>query len=52
MKLDEWTDEQVDTLAEFGGNNAVNSKYEAYIPGNYSKPKPDSSSDERSDFIR
>ncbi|KAG8391133.1 hypothetical protein BUALT_Bualt01G0156200 [Buddleja alternifolia] len=52
VKLDEWTDEQVDTLTEMGGNNAVNLKYEAHIPDNYSKPKQESPSEERSDFIR
>ncbi|KAK6163065.1 hypothetical protein DH2020_002906 [Rehmannia glutinosa] len=52
MKLDEWTDEQVDALIEMGGNNAVNLKYEAHIPECYSKPKPDSSTEERADFIR
>lgn len=52
MKLDEWTDEQVDALIEMGGNNAVNFKYEAYIPSDVTKPRPDSSSEERADFIR
>ncbi|GFQ04939.1 probable ADP-ribosylation factor GTPase-activating protein agd11 [Phtheirospermum japonicum] len=52
VKLDAWTDEQVDALIEMGGNDAVNLKYEAHIPENYSKPKPDSSTDERADFIR
>uniref|UniRef100_A0A5B6ZGA4 Putative ADP-ribosylation factor GTPase-activating protein AGD11 isoform X1 n=1 Tax=Davidia involucrata TaxID=16924 RepID=A0A5B6ZGA4_DAVIN len=52
VKLDEWTDEQVDTLIHLGGNTAVNSKYEAVIPDNFRKPKPDSSIEERSDFIR
>lgn len=52
VKLDEWTDEQVDSLIEMGGNAAVNSKYEAYVPDNYSKPRPDSSIEERADFIR
>lgn len=52
VKLDEWTDDEVDTLMELGGNNVVNSKYEAHIPDNYRKPKPDSSIEERSDFIR
>ncbi|KAK2973276.1 hypothetical protein RJ640_017493 [Escallonia rubra] len=52
VKLDEWTDDQVDTLLDLGGNTAINSKYEAYIPDNYKKPKPDSSIEERSDFIR
>lgn len=52
MKLDEWTDEQVDALIEMGGNNAVNFKYETNIPEDYSKPKADASSEERADFIR
>lgn len=52
VKLDEWTDEQVDALIEMGGNNAVNFKYETNIPEDYSKPKSDASSEERADFIR
>lgn len=52
IKLDDWTHEQVDTLIEMGGNNAVNLKYEAHIPDNYKKPNPNSSTQERADFIR
>ncbi|KAL8555267.1 hypothetical protein ACS0TY_003176 [Phlomoides rotata] len=52
VKLDEWTDEQVNCLTELGGNIAVNTKYEASIPDNCRKPKPDSSAEERLDFIR
>lgn len=52
MKLDEWTHEQVNSLTETGGNIAVNTKYEASIPDNCTKPKPDSSAEERLDFIR
>ncbi|KAL1535121.1 putative ADP-ribosylation factor GTPase-activating protein AGD11 [Salvia divinorum] len=52
VKLDEWTDEQVDALIEMGGNNAVNFKYETNIPEDYRKPKPDASVEERADFIR
>lgn len=52
VKLDEWTNEQVDAFEELGGNTAVNSKYEAYIPDNVSKPKPDASIEERTEFIR
>lgn len=52
VKLDEWTDEQVDCLADMGGNTAANLKYEAFIPEHLEKPKPDSSIEERSDFIR
>lgn len=52
VKLDEWTDEQVDSLIDSGGNAAVNLIYEAYLPENIKKPKPESSTEERSDFIR
>ncbi|XP_078442095.1 putative ADP-ribosylation factor GTPase-activating protein AGD11 isoform X2 [Wolffia australiana] len=52
VKLDEWTEEQVNTLIDGGGNSTVNMRYEAFIPKNISKPGPDSSTEERSDFIR
>ncbi|KAJ6387923.1 hypothetical protein OIU77_026479 [Salix suchowensis] len=52
IKLDEWTDEQVDTLIDLGGNTAANMKFEAFFPDDYQKPKPDASIEERSDFIR
>ncbi|KAJ4978194.1 hypothetical protein NE237_008974 [Protea cynaroides] len=52
VKLDEWTDEQVDTLAEMGGNKRANMKYEAMLSDKIKKPKPDSTIEERSDFIR
>lgn len=52
VNLDEWSDEQVTALAEIGGNIAANKKYEACIPDNIIKPRPDSPIDERSDFIR
>lgn len=52
VKLDEWTNEQVNALMEKGGNTVVNLKYEAHMPDNYRKPEPDSSIEERTDFIR
>ncbi|KAM7476856.1 hypothetical protein LguiB_024099 [Lonicera macranthoides] len=52
VKLDDWTDEQVDSLIGLGGNTVVNLKYEACIPENVTKPNPDSTSEDRSDFIR
>jgi hypothetical protein len=52
VKLDEWTDQQVDLLADSGGNAAVNMIYEAFIPENYMKPRQDCSAEERGDFIR
>ncbi|XP_077241677.1 calcium-dependent ARF-type GTPase activating protein family [Tasmannia lanceolata] len=52
VKLDEWTEEQVDSLEDMGGNTAVNMRYEAFLPENLRKPKPDSPIEERVDFIR
>lgn len=52
VKLDEWTNEQVNALKQKGGNTVVNLKYEAHMPDNYRKPEPDSSIEDRTDFIR
>ncbi|KAL0744152.1 hypothetical protein Bca4012_085665 [Brassica carinata] len=52
VKLDEWTDEQVDMLVGYGGNTAVNQRFEACNMDQLKKPKPDSSNEERNDFIR
>ncbi|KAK9741928.1 hypothetical protein RND81_03G138200 [Saponaria officinalis] len=52
VKLDDWTDDQVSLLTEMGGNIVANKKYEACIPCNITKPKADSSIEERADFIR
>ncbi|CAI0545557.1 unnamed protein product, partial [Linum tenue] len=52
VTLDDWTEEEIDSMSEVGGNAAVNSIYEAQIPDGLSKPKPDASHDERSKFIR
>ncbi|KAG0503126.1 hypothetical protein HPP92_003198 [Vanilla planifolia] len=51
VKLDEWTDEQVDSLIDGGGNAVVNMRYEAFLPEEFKKPKPDAQIEERSDFI-
>ncbi|CAM8908897.1 unnamed protein product [Rhodiola kirilowii] len=52
VTLDEWSDEEIDSMVEVGGNSAANSIYEAYIPDGFSKPKPDASHEERMQFIR
>lgn len=52
LNLDDWTDEQVDSLVNLGGNTLINKKYEACVPSYIKKPKPNSSIEERSDFIR
>nr|CAB3461640.1 unnamed protein product [Digitaria exilis] len=51
VNLDEWTDEEVNCLAESGGNSVVNKRYEAFLPEN-KKIKQDCSTEERNDFIR
>nr|DAD42703.1 TPA_asm: hypothetical protein HUJ06_000933 [Nelumbo nucifera] len=50
VKLDLWTDDQVDLMVALGGNTTVNMKYEAFLQ-DIKKPRPDSSIEERSDFI-
>lgn len=52
VKLDDWTDDQVDMLVGYGGNNAVNQRFEACNIDQLKKPKPDSNNEERNDFIR
>ncbi|CAD5322417.1 unnamed protein product [Arabidopsis thaliana] len=52
VKLDEWTDDQVDMLVGYGGNTAVNERFEACNIDQSKKPKPDSTNEERNDFIR
>ncbi|KAI3510136.1 hypothetical protein L1887_25666 [Cichorium endivia] len=52
LNLDEWTEEDVDNVIKLVVNEAINSKYEDNIPENRKKPQPDSSIEERSDFIR
>ncbi|CAN8270001.1 unnamed protein product [Cochlearia groenlandica] len=52
VKLDEWTDEQVDMLVGYGGNTQVNKRFEACNIDQSKKPKPDSTNEERNDFIR
>ncbi|CAA7054613.1 unnamed protein product [Microthlaspi erraticum] len=52
VTLDEWSDEEVDSMIEIGGNESANSIYEAFIPEGCSKPGPDASHDQRMRFIR
>ncbi|KAK8618217.1 hypothetical protein V6N13_132218 [Hibiscus sabdariffa] len=52
VALDEWTMEEIDAMAEVGGNSAANAIYEAYIPEGYSKPGPDATLEERQKFIK
>ncbi|XP_010529368.1 PREDICTED: probable ADP-ribosylation factor GTPase-activating protein AGD13 isoform X2 [Tarenaya hassleriana] len=52
VTLDEWSDEEVDSMIEVGGNASANSIYEAFIPEGCSKPGHDASHDQRMRFIR
>lgn len=52
LTLDEWSDEEIESMIEVGGNSYANSIYEAFLPAGFSKPTSDSSNEERSKFIR
>ncbi|OAY75161.1 ADP-ribosylation factor GTPase-activating protein AGD12 [Ananas comosus] len=52
VTLDEWSDGDIDSMVEVGGNSYANSIYEAFLPKRYPKPKADSSYEDRSNFIR
>lgn len=52
VTLDEWSDDEIDSMIEVGGNSSANSIYEAFIPEGFRKPGPDASHEERSKFIR
>ncbi|XP_020267332.1 ADP-ribosylation factor GTPase-activating protein AGD12-like isoform X2 [Asparagus officinalis] len=52
VTLDDWSDEEIESMVEVGGNSYANSIYEAFLPSGLSKPSPDSSNEERSKFIR
>lgn len=52
MTLDEWSDEEINSMIEVGGNSYANAIYEAFLPKGFSKPKPDSNHQERAKFIR
>lgn len=52
MTLDEWSDEEIESMVEVGGNSSANAIYEAFVPGGYEKPGPDASHELRAKFIR
>eukprot|EP00262_Sarcandra_glabra_P003611 TRINITY_DN1434_c0_g2_i1.p1 TRINITY_DN1434_c0_g2~~TRINITY_DN1434_c0_g2_i1.p1 ORF type:complete len:343 (+),score=67.88 TRINITY_DN1434_c0_g2_i1:138-1166(+) len=52
VTLDDWSDDEIDSMIEVGGNSSANSIYEAFIPERFSKIRPDSSYEERFNFIR
>ena len=52
MTLDEWSDDEIESMVEVGGNSSANAIYEAFVPGGYEKPGPDASHELRAKFIR
>lgn len=52
LTLDDWSEEEIESMVEVGGNSYANSIYEAFLPDGLSKPTPDSSQEERVNFIR
>ncbi|KAL6839477.1 hypothetical protein ACP4OV_030747 [Aristida adscensionis] len=52
VTLDQWTDDEIKSMIEVGGNSYANAIYEAFLPEDYHKPHPDSSQEERTNFIR
>ncbi|KAF5475384.1 hypothetical protein F2P56_007193 [Juglans regia] len=52
VTLDDWSDDEIDSMFEVGGNSSANAIYEAFIPEGYAKPGPDASHAERAAFIR
>ncbi|CAD5189205.1 unnamed protein product [Musa acuminata subsp. malaccensis] len=52
VTLDEWSDADIESMIEVGGNSYANSIYEAFLPKRFPKPKSNSSYEERSKFIR
>ncbi|KAJ8758666.1 hypothetical protein K2173_000387 [Erythroxylum novogranatense] len=52
VTLDDWSDDEIDSMIEVGGNSSANSIYEAFIPEGVSKPGPDASHEQRMRFIR
>jgi hypothetical protein len=47
ITLDAWSDSDIDSMVEVGGNSYANSIYEAFLPKDHPKPKPDSSMEYR-----
>ncbi|KAG6476276.1 hypothetical protein ZIOFF_065515 [Zingiber officinale] len=52
LTLDEWSESDMESVLEVGGNSYANSIYEAFLPRDYLKPKPDASNEDRTKFIR
>uniref|UniRef100_A0A1D1XXA1 ADP-ribosylation factor GTPase-activating protein AGD12 n=1 Tax=Anthurium amnicola TaxID=1678845 RepID=A0A1D1XXA1_9ARAE len=49
---EEWSVDEIDFMVEVGGNSYANAIYEAFLSEGFPKPGPESSSEERTRFIR
>jgi stromal membrane-associated protein len=52
VTLDDWSDSDIDSMLEIGGNSYANSIYESFLPKDHPKPKMDSTMEYRTKFIR
>lgn len=52
VSLDEWSDDEINSMIEVGGNSYANAIYEAFLPRDYLKPRANASTEERTAFIR
>ncbi|XP_077221034.1 ADP-ribosylation factor GTPase-activating protein AGD12-like [Tasmannia lanceolata] len=52
VTLDDWSDDEIDSMIDVGGNSSANAIYEAYLPSETKKPRPETSHEERLSFIR
>jgi len=52
VSLDEWSDDEINSMIEVGGNSYANAIYEAFLPKDYLKPRANASTEERTAFIR
>lgn len=52
VTLDQWSDDETNSMIEVGGNSYANAIYEAFLPKGYDKPHPNSTQEERTNFIR
>jgi hypothetical protein len=50
LRLDEWTEDQVDSVARMGGNASINEQLEWHVP--IPKPGPLSTGEERRQYVR
>lgn len=52
VTLDDWSEDEIDSMVEVGGNSSANAIYEAFVPEAYEKPGPDAGHEQRAKFIR